>query len=239
MATYRQFVYEVLESTKLAHATARMTLPQVIYSCQLAINTIMEQHLSKMRHYSDAYLQIFDVNVTLDAGGGWYHFDLPAGIFDFDMDKGIDFVTYTRKSNGKWLCNKFTRTTPKKLTRYKKSPYEKPTPDNPYFYRVNNKVHLVGVESLMLTTVTTGLLVTANINLEQDLDAIIPLDEPHLAYARMMVEDLIRFGMAITPERENDGSDLAERYNQLPDILRRRNNQPAQQQQQQQVDGNQ
>lgn len=230
MATYRHVVFEKFTSLKKDFDDSDTFLAQVIYATKLAVNTVMMQHLTRTQHVN-AYLEIFDVSVTKHSGKGWYEFELPVGIFDLMRDYGIKFVTYDQKSNGKWLCVPFQYIDYDELWRTKNSPYECPSPKNPYFTRVKNKVHLIGVETIPLTTVSCGLYVTVPVSATVDLDEEIPLDEGHLVFATQLIDNLLKFAIAITPERQNDGSDLSERFNNLNAIYKQ--NEQSQQEEQQ------
>lgn len=218
MATWRTIVYEKLSSLKKDFDDSDLLLNQIIYYATLAVNTTMLQHLSKTE--SNAYLAFFDVNVTKGTGNGWYEFDLPQGIFDLDKDKGINFVAYSMKDKGKWLCVPFQWIRHEKLWRTRKSPYECPSPSNPYFARLGNKVLLYGVETITLSTVSVGLYVTVPVDAVIDLDEEIPLDEAHLYFAVQLMDTLLKWAMVLTPEKYNDGSDLSEKFNQLENMFK-------------------
>ncbi len=218
MATWRTFVFDKFSSLKKDYDDTDLLLNQVIYYATLAVNTTMMQHLTKTE--SNAYLTFFDVNVTRDPGLGWYSFDLPQGIFDLDKDKGINFVAYNHKDRGRWLCVPFQWIRHEKLWRTRKSPYECPSPSNPYFARVGNTVLLYGVETIPLSTVSIGLYVTVPVAPTIDLDEEIPLDEAHLFFASSMMDNLLKWAMVITPEKYNDGSDLSDKFNQLENMFK-------------------
>lgn len=230
MATYRSVVYEKFTAFKKDFDDTDLTLNQVIYATTLAVNTVMMQHLTRTGHIN-SYLEIFDVAVTKHEDKGWYEFELPAGIFDLFRDYGIKFITYDKKEDGQWLCTPFQWIDYDEYWRVKHSPYECPSPKNPYFTRVKNKVHLLGIEKLVVRTVTCGLYVTVPVGATIDLDEEIPLDEGHLVFATQLIDNLLRFALVITPDKQNDGSDLSERFNNLPALFKQ--NEQAQQQEQQ------
>ena len=53
---------------------------------------------------------------------------------------------------------KFTRTSPTKMQRLYFRDEETPSPDNPYFYRLNDRIYLLGVEQINITEVEVGLI---------------------------------------------------------------------------------
>jgi len=218
MATWRTFVYEKLTALKLDYDDSNTILNQLIYYSTLAVNTVMLQHLQK--NEVNAYLELFDVNVTLNEDKGWYEFELPQGIFDLDKDYGIKFITFNRKEKGNWLCTPFTWINYDELWRVRKSPHEKPTPTNPFFTRVKNYVHLIGIEAITVQTVTCGLYVTVPVDAVIDLNEEIPLDEAHLYFASQMVDTLLKWALVVTPDKYNDGSDLSEKFNQLSNMFK-------------------
>ncbi len=102
-----------------------------------------------------------------------------------------------------------------KLHRLYRDEYEKPTPSNPYFYRIGHKddnvqvsrIYLVGVECINITDVEIGIKCTLDPNQVCDLDDSIPLPNELIDELMKEVLSLGRFVMMIPEERENEGSD--------------------------------
>lgn len=227
MATWRYIVYDIWESNKETFDDAEVGLQQVIYWCQIVANNLKYQHLQKRK--TGSYLTF--VELTVAKGNGYCYSTLPGNIFDLDNDEGVDFITYNRYVNGEWLCIPFNWIKPARVHRVKMSPYEKPSPSNPYFYRVSDDLHFLGIDSLVTTgfKVIAGLYLTIPVGEISDLDAEIPLNEEHVKFLKYEVEQLIRWSLIITPEKFNDGADKTAMINAMQKSLGR-SLQPGQQQ---------
>lgn len=230
MATWRYVVYDIWESNKSSFDDAETGLQQVIYWTQIVANSLKYQHLQKRK--TGSYLTIVECTVTKTSG--YCHITMPSNIFDLDADGGVDFITYNKYTNGEWLCTQFQWTKPEWVHRIKLSPYEKPSPANPYFYRVGDKLHLLGIESLVTSgyKVICGLYQTIPVGEVLDLDEEIPLNEEHVKFLKYEVEQLIRWTMIITPDKFNDGADKIAMINAMSKTLGKQI-QPQQEQNQQ------
>src|ERR1700748_1708587 len=112
----RSVVDEIRKSIDQIFDDADITPAQVTYWIRVVANKLLSQHIQKRS--SGAYLSTFDSvpiliaanSVPKDIIKARKFFQLPKEVFDFDMDKGIEYVSYT--SDGGPLCPpRFTQVT--------------------------------------------------------------------------------------------------------------------------------
>ena len=131
-------------------------------------------------------------------------------IYDFDNDGGVDYITYPPewdKSLPLFSGVTFTRTTPAKAARLYFRKEEKPSPSNPYFYRQNKYIYLLGVEEINLTRIEVGLKTSlAPASLTTDIDAAFDFPQDLIPILKRQILDMGRFVMQIPTDLINDGA---------------------------------
>ena len=139
---------------------------------------------------------------------------LPACIFDYNKDGGIEYLSYyvedfQENCPPPFTNQTFTRTTPGSSQRLYFSRYEKPNPKNPYYYRAGENIFLMGIECVNVKSVEIGLYTTFKpiTDPDLDLDQVFDFPEELLIQLKRQVLDLGRFVMIIPEERVNDGND--------------------------------
>jgi hypothetical protein len=159
---FRIVVDDIRKSINQILDDANITPAQVAYWVRLTANKLLGQHIQKRS--SGAFLSTFDnIPVLVSASSlptdivkQRKFFQLPGEVFDFDSDRGIEYISYT--SNGGPLAPArftqvtFTRTTPKQSHWLYKSPYTTPKPENPYWYRVGHNIYLLGIEKIAVAS---------------------------------------------------------------------------------------
>jgi hypothetical protein len=159
---FRIVVDDIRKSINQILDDANITPAQVAYWVRLTANKLLGQHIQKRS--SGAFLSTFDnIPILVSASSlpsdivkQRKFFQLPGEVFDFDSDRGIEYISYT--SNGGPLAPArftqvtFTRTTPKQSHWLYKSPYTTPKPDNPYWYRVGHNIYLLGIEKIAVAS---------------------------------------------------------------------------------------
>jgi len=191
-------------------------------------NRLLSQHIAKRD--SGAFLSIYsgipietsqssnNPNLVKDRK----HFLLPTCIFDYDQDGGVEYISYYVEDDQPtcpppFTRQTFTRTTPGEVQRLYMSPYEKPSPTNPYWYRASQYIYLVGIECVNPKNIEVGIYSTLKpitdptIDLDQDFN----FPEELLIILKRQVLDLGRFVMLMPEERVNDGIDT-EGVKQVP-----------------------
>lgn len=174
-ATLRYIVFDVLRGIKEIHPQADITLAQVAYWVIVHANRLKRIHIGQAS--SGAYLVTFkDIDVLVDPTTGRNYFVLPAAIYDFDNDKGIEYITYKAAldPNDPVLTSvQFTRITIPAARRLYMNEDERPKPSDPYFYRVADWIYILGCEQINLLLVEAGLYTTLlPVDTALDLDAV-------------------------------------------------------------------
>lgn len=216
MATYRYLANDILKEFKQLNVTSTLKLAQVFFWINTIANRYRGKHIEK-GYLTGAYLNIFpnipvliaNVNTTRNVVRARKYFVLPTNIYDYKNEKAIDYITYENFNVEGFRRVKFQPTSPDKAEILEYSDYERPTPANPYFYRVHEYVYLLGVENVSIPRVEIGLysalLTKTNlVNLDDEID----LDEQSISQLRMELLTLGKF-MLVTPQadRQNDGDE--------------------------------
>lgn len=228
MATWGQFVEDIMLEFGWNHDDAEKSKASVLYNVRLVAARLLQGHVQKNdtlgpgQRDSDAFMCTYVLDVQQDEGlHDRYYFDLPTTIFDMDKDGAIRYITYflTEEEPG---CPpeiqriQFSRTTADRLYALQGSTYQRPSPKTPYFIRANskvspnpgnNRVYLFGVEEL--DQVEVGLF--AGIPPMSDILPTddIPLPDELLYILKRHVLDLGRWSLALPVERlRNDGRDF-------------------------------
>jgi hypothetical protein len=137
---------------------------------------------------------------------------LPESIYDYNNDRGIDYISYWIEEEAGENCpprftsHTFTRTTPKQSERLYYDKDEMPSPSNPYFYRTGDSVYFLGIEKVNVREVEIGIFSTFDPLTEVDLDSPFDFPEELLMILKRQVLDLGRFSLMVPEERKNDGN---------------------------------
>ena len=208
-ATLRMVIFDILKDFKQVYADADISPFSVMYWVLTFADRLRKQHVEKID--SGAYTYRFNnVPVVVDPVTGRNYFELPSSIYDFDKDDGIDYVSYPPEmdlSMPMWGSVIFTRTTVgNAMTLYFRDE-EMPKPSNPYYYRQNKYVYLLGVEQINLTNVEIGLKTTLEpASLTTDIDQPFDFPQDLLPILKRQLLDIGRFVMQIPSDLINDGA---------------------------------
>lgn len=190
-------------------------------------NQILAQHIGKRD--SGAFMTtwtnvpVIEPTTTTNTGIVAYrkYVVLPASIFDFHKDAGIEYIAYV--SDGGPGCPpefefvKFERTTPAAAQHLTWSPYTKPSPKRPYYYRTGNYIPLLGIEEISVTGVEMGIYSTIKPINEIDIDAPFEFPEELMAVLRRQLLDLGRFILMVPGDnRTNVGADMTTDNTEAP-----------------------
>lgn len=208
-ATIRYVVYNLLNSLRQIYDDAALTPFKVCFWVMTLADQLRYQHIVKSG--TGAYVYKFDVAVSVDPVTGRNYFELPASIYDMEDDGGIQYIAYPPSvdlSLPSFAGVTFTRTSPEKAGRLYFRKEEFPKPSNPYFYRQNEKIFLLGTEEINLVSLEVGLRTTlAPANLDVNIDSPLDLPAHLLPVLERRVLDLGRFVMQIPSDKVNDGSE--------------------------------
>jgi hypothetical protein len=197
--TIRMVVFDLLGDLKQVYSEASLSPYKIFYWTMVHADRLRKLHVQKI-----------DVVVSVDSATGRNYFELPAAIYDFDGDDGIDYLTYPPGMNlslPMFSSITFTRTTPGKAGRLYFRSEEKPSPSNVYFYRQNKYIYLLGVEEINLTKIEAGLKTSlAPASLTVDIDQPFDFPQDLIPQLKRQILDMGRFVMQIPADRVNDGA---------------------------------
>ena len=189
---------------------------QIAYWVTLVGNRLKSQHIGKRD--SGSFLSIFDevpievkqLSTPPNEIKNRKFIVLPKSIYDYDMDGGIEYISYSIEDEQPGCPPPFTntifdRTTPSKSERLYFNAYEKPSSFNPYFYRSGDHIYFLGLECVDVKSVEIGIYTTLDPITEIDLDAPFDFPEELLIILKRQVLDLGRFVLLMPTERINDG----------------------------------
>ena len=170
MARFREICYDNWKNLKQNFRQGELTLNHVAYWVSIYADRLLILHDKKID--SGLSLKVFNsVPVLTDPVTHRKYIIIPTGVYDLDHDGGIVYISYTYQID----TNAFTQvtfgwTTPESSKRLYWTDEEKPTPDNPYFYRVGNDLFLLGIECIDVTAVEVGLKATFSVcNLDDEM----------------------------------------------------------------------
>lgn len=195
-----------------------ITKPQIAYYVLLIANRLKAQHIEKRD--SGAFLSTYvDIPIVTETTSenpnkvkNRKHFLLPKCIYDYNEDRGIDYISYSVDEDceldvPRFTKIKFNRTTPSKSEILYYNGYTEPNPSNPYFYRIGDYIYLLGVEKVDVKKVEIGIYTTFDPVTTIKLDDPFDFPEELLAILKRQVLDLGRFSLLLPQERINDGDD--------------------------------
>lgn len=216
----RTVVDDLLLDFKQQFDDRQLERAQIAHWVIMIGNRLLMQHIGKrdsgafLSVYSNVPIETATSNSNPNIVKGRKYLTLPTSIFDYNKDGGIEYISYYNDTDEPncppaFTRQKFTRTTHSDASRLYLSGYEKPSPTNPYFYRVNKVVYFLGIECVNPKNVEIGIystlepITSSNI----DLDDVFEFPEELLIQLKRQVLDLGRFVLAIPEERRNDGVD--------------------------------
>lgn len=220
MSTYRTVVFDFLTNFKLSFDDADIRPVQVLWWAQVITNRLNTDRLENPNETTPYISTYSSVPVLTDPVWGQY-IELPVHILDLTNDRGVHVLTYNEETcccDGPIYAQRFFQ--PTKMSeahRLYGDPYEKPSPSNPYFYRVANKVddvnvnrvYLLGIECIVVTDIKIALLEALDPRQTCSMDDEIPLPPDLVVQLQAELMRLGRFIMLVPDERVNDGSDGA------------------------------
>lgn len=213
----RYVVDDIAKDLKQVSDDKKIEKSQVAYWIMMVANRLKSQHIAKRDsgQHLHTYVGIPVEKVASSANPntvqGRKRITLPTAIYDFNNDRGIDYISYWIEDEAENDCPPefsnftFTRTSIKKSTRLYMDSYEKPAPDNPYFYRSGEFVYFLGIEKVNVLEVEIGIYSTFSALTDIDLDAPFDFPEELINVLKRQVLDLGRFVLQIPEERRNDG----------------------------------
>jgi len=219
--TFRFFINDILKAFKQVFDDKDLQSTQVMY-----ISTIVFNRLNKLSHDKIRtglhVTQFYPVPVQIDTAlKDRRYIELPAKIFDLDNDKAVRYITYNQEScsccdGPVWAQTEFEPTTVAKAKNLYRSDYSKPKPANPYFYRVGNRLYLLGIECISVKDVEIALFTALDPQNICSLDEEIPLPDHLFQTAKVEVMNMVSVMFGVPQERTNEGSDTTTEQPQTP-----------------------
>lgn len=224
----RIIVDEILVTIKQTFDDKKVTQAQVAYWTIIVANQILGQHNQKrdsgqfLSVFPEVPIQIASNNNTQNIVKGRKFIELPGSIFDFDKDGGVEYVAYYNPDENcgpEFAKKTITRTSPGELQWLNLNEITKPSPKQPYWYRVGNYIYLVGVETVPIKFAEIGLYLTIDPLEKIDIDKPFFFPQELLNVLKRQVVDLARFSFLFPSDRVNDGSDsTTERPASIPKV---------------------
>lgn len=215
MANYRYVGFDLLKSLKKMNDDADVRLTQVVYWIQVIANRIRADQFLKTD--SGLFTSTFtNVQVLTDSNGKKY-IELPNQIMDLPNEEGVEMITYCSDK-----CDPhpqsavfFQPTTMAKSPLLYMDEYTEPSSNNPYFYRVGdkvngvkvNRIYFLGLECIDVDCVDIALRCSIDPTSVCDLDDEIPIPDERVKELMDEILALGRFVMMVPEERINQGDD--------------------------------
>lgn len=209
MAVVRHVASDILTDLKQMYDDAKIEMTQVVYWMLVFGNEMRAKAIQSKS--SGAFLSTFTpVTVEVDAVTKRKYVELPGNIYDFNNDRGIDYIAYDSKGEAncppRFTRVHFIRTSPAVSYRLYMTDYENPSPKNPYFYRVHNRLYFLGLEMATISAVELGLHMALDPITSIDIDGEFDFPEEMIAQIKRRILDMGRFVLMIPQERTNDGA---------------------------------
>ena len=206
--TYRYAISDCEKMLEQVIANRKFPVSQILFWILCIADRLKSQHIPKLE--SGAFIHEYDqIPVITDALTGRKYINLPSGIYDFNLDEGINYLSYDYTVDGcvaPFTSTTFSRTSPSTSKRLYWTEEEKPTPSNPYFYRIGDRVFLLGTECITIVNLEGGFMSTFNpattCNIDDEFD--FPQELYHIL--KMQLLDMARFGLAVPNNRANTGN---------------------------------
>jgi hypothetical protein len=223
--SYRYLIFDILTILKKDDNSSDIGEQQVLFWINTIANRLRQQRIVKSP--TGRYLNIFTgvtVQTSLTSTNpnlvkNRKYIDLPKSVYDIMYEKGINYICHTQDGScpPEFMNVYFQPTSPSRAQRLKFSPYEGPSPKNPYFYRVHDKIYFLGIESVNVRSLEIGLYTTLDlrtnlINLDDEVD----LTEEHIAMLRSEILQLGSFSSAFPSDGKNDGENETQAIGKTP-----------------------
>lgn len=211
--TWREVAEDLREHLKQVYVDSKISLAQAVFWVRVVADNVRAAAVGQKS--SGAFMYTFLVPVLKDtskgnlSSGTRKYIELPKYIYDFDEDRGVHYVSYPDGpglNQPRFTDKKFTRTTIEESELLYMNRFEKPEPSNPYWYRENNYIFFLGLETYGGAYLQIGLFITFDPLKEIDIDE--PMDFPSelLDLFKRELLDLGRWALLFPRELQIDGS---------------------------------
>ena len=205
---WREVVYDIHTMLQQVYDDADISLTHTAYWCSVVGNRLLMQHIEKRD--SGAFVVVYNnLPVLVESGTNYKYIELPSNIFDFNRDDAVAFLSYQSglEPEPTFTSVRFTRTTAAGALRLYWTSDETPDPANPYFWRSQNKLYLLGLENVSVTALEGGLYQTIPAY-PTVLNDEFPFPDELLSVLQKYIFDLGRFVLQMPKDNINDGAGL-------------------------------
>ncbi len=221
----RQVVDELRSAMQQTLITAKIEDIQIAYWITVIGDRLKSQHLGKRR--SQQFLNTFpDIpiieakdNTIKNAILGRKYVVIPSGFYNFDLDRGINYVAFYNpdpECKPEFVFNQFTRTSQVEAPHLYNNRFEKPSSTNAYWYINGQIMTFLGLEKTDVDKVEIGMFTTFDPVSTADIDADFEFPQELFSVLQRQVIDLGRFVMMIPKDRLNDATDTTGENGQVP-----------------------
>jgi hypothetical protein len=223
----RIIVDDILVTIKQTFDDKQVSQAQVAYWVILVGNQLLSQHNAKrdsgafLASYAGVPVKKASVNSNPNIIKNRKYIELPANIFDYDRDGGVEYIAYYNPDENcapEFARKTIQRTSPGELQWLNLDKHTKPSPKNPYWYRTGDIIYLVGIETVPVKEVEIGIYQTIDPLEKIDIDKPFYFPQELLHVLKRQVTDLARFSFLFQQDRSNDGNDEAVKQN-IPKIV--------------------
>lgn len=206
--TYRYATSDLRLSLKVSFPDAEISTQSIVFWIRTCENLIRQRHLKTepTGSYLSEYYGINAVPVTTDGVKKWI--TLPTAIYDLMNEKGVDYISYNTPGTPWQKQIRFTQTDLNVIDRLQYTPWEIPSPSNPYFYRVGQSIYLLGIEKVSVVNVNLGIYGSLDprpVLLNED--SPMGINEEQYPALKDMVLNLGRFVLVVPSNRMEVGDD--------------------------------
>jgi hypothetical protein len=208
MNALKIIVDEIRTTIKQTFDDKEVSRAQVAHWVIIVGNQLLGKHIFKRD--SGAFLVPYIVDVQTN--GIRKFIEMPADIFDFDRDGGIELMSYynpDEKCKPEYRKRKIQRTSPSELEWLETGEHTKPSPSDPYFWRAGNIISIEGIESVPVKKVEVMIYQTINPLEKIDLNKEFTFPAELLDTLKRQVTDLARYSFFFKNDNANDGADTA------------------------------
>lgn len=207
--TYRYLANLILDKINENADDSQITINHVIFWINIASNRLRLERKTKIKADSGAYLVLIE-GVPITVAGRRKFIELPNVILDMDNDNGVAAINYnlnTAPDGVDTLGTKFERISPAAAHSAMHIPIRKPSPTNPFYYRMGDRLSILGLENVRVDTVDLFLYTAVDPTIMVSLDTEVGVEEDQIEPLYAAVMQLMNFGLPSSQSFKNDGKD--------------------------------
>lgn len=213
METLRTIWSDIKRDLKQGKDDLEIPDKQGWYWCLVVGDRLRMQHIEKRE--SGAFLTTFVLPVIQDTVfANRRYVELPESIYDYDMDGGVQNMSYYVASSQRPEFTKVDifRSDPGRLKIWNKSFYQSSTPENPYFWREGPRLYIDPPPNLDLVPFIEAKLLCNLPDISKvNPDAVFQFPKELIYPLKRAILDMGRFALALPGEHlKNDGTNRPE-----------------------------